>query len=298
MVGELRAVADQGASALGRSLRFLRCGRIMVVTAAGRWPLRYGLIQPQAATFSEGDLEYIMDSLATDPGDRSMLARAVCEDRDIREAVLSDDRVVGTLLADEEAFIHVSAYLFFTVLLLRARRDLRNQGYTLEREGDVTMPVFDSAEVCAFLQPEEIRDYLVGVLAGFVKSEQRTVTLHRPNARARRMRVNDLDLRSLIRFCSAIAEEHRFDLYCHIADLCLFSSGLFCGKRIWGHSAATWTEQGTLFYSLAAAHRDASEHGLGDTLYAIADNFSLAVKPLRLIAERYLSSLRDHVFGV
>ena len=256
------------------------------------------MIQPQAATFSQGDLKYIMDSLATDVGNRPTLARAVCEDRDIREAVLTDDRVVGALLADDEAFIHVSAYLFFSVLLLRARRDLRDQGYTLEREGDVTMPVFDSDEVCAFLQPDGIRDYLVGVLAGFVKSEQRMVTLHRPDAGPRRMRVNDLDLRSLIRFCSAIAEEHRFNLYCHIADLCLFASGLFAGKRVWGHSAATWVEQGTLFYSLAAAHRDAGQHELDETLHALSDNFSLAVKPLRLIAERYLSALRDDVFGV
>ena len=256
------------------------------------------MIQPQAATFSEGDLKYIMDSLATDAGHRPTLVRAVCEDREIREAVLTDDRLVGALLADEEALIHVSAYLFFTVLLLRARCDLQDQGYTLEREGDITMPVFDSAEVCAFLQPAAVRDYLVGVLAGFVKSEQRTVMLQGLGARPRRMRVNDLDLRSLIRFCSAIAEQHRFDLYCHIADLCLFVSGLFSGKRIWGHSAATWFEQGTLFYSLAAAHRDASEHDLDDTLHALSDNFALAVKPLRLIAERYLKSLRDDVFGV
>ena len=256
------------------------------------------MIQPHAATFSEGDLKYIMDSLATDAGDRPTLARAVCEDRDIREAVLADDRVVGALLADEEAFIHVSAYLFFTVLLLRARRDLRDQGYTLERAGDMTMPVFDSAAVCAFLQREGVRDYLVGVLSGFVKSEQRMVMVRGPDARPRRMRVNDLDLRSLIRFCSAIAEEHRFDLYCHIADLCLFASGLFSGKRIWGHSAATWAEQGTLFYSLAAAHREAGQHELDETLHALSDNFVLAVKPLRLIAERYLRSLRDDVFGV
>jgi len=259
---------------------------------------RYELIQAQAATFSEADLEYIMDSLATDAGDRPMLARAVCEDRDIRDAVLTDDRVAGAILADEEAFIHVSANLYFTVLLLRARRDLQDQGYTLEREGAMVMPVFDSVEVCAFLQPEAIRDYLVGVLAGFVKSEQRTVTLHRPNARPRRMRVNDLDLGSLIRFCSAIAEERRFSLYRHIADLCLFACGLFSGKRIWGHSTATWVEQGTLFYALAAAHRDASQNDLDETLHALSDNFALAVKPLRLITERYLGSLRANMFGV
>ena len=57
------------------------------------------------------------------------------------------------------AFINVSGHLFFSVLLLRALRDLQDQGYTLEREGDITMPVFDSVEVCAFLQPEQIRDY-------------------------------------------------------------------------------------------------------------------------------------------
>ena len=238
-----------------------------------------------------------MDSLATDTRERAALARAVREDRDIREAVLADDRVFHALLDSGEAFIKVSGNLFFTVLLLRALKDLRDQGYTLEREGDITMPVFDSAEVCAFLQPEQIRDYLVAVLAGFVKSEQRMVVARRSDGKPRAMRVNDLDLRSLIRFCRAIDEEHRFDLYCHIADLCLFASGVFSADRVWGYSAATWREQGTLFYSLAAGHRHATYHELGDTLNALSENFSLAVKPLRLIADRYLSAMRDEVFG-
>jgi hypothetical protein len=255
------------------------------------------LAHPQTATFSEGDLDYIMDSLATDTRERATLARAVCEDRDIREAVLADDRVFRAMLDSDEAFINVSGHLFFSVLLLRALRDLQDQGYTLEREGDIIMPVFDSAEVCAFLQPEQIRDYLVAVLAGFVKSEQRMVVARRPDGKPRAMRVNDLDLRSLIRFCREIDEEHRFDLYCHIADLCLFATGVFSADRIWGYSAATWMEHGTLFYSLAAGHRQASHHELGDTLNSLSENFSLAVKPLRLIAERYLGSMRDEVFG-
>ena len=238
-----------------------------------------------------------MDSLATDTRERATLARAVREDRDIREAVLADDRVFHALLDSEEAFINVSGNLFFTVLLLRALKDLQDQGYTLEREGDIVMPVFDSAEVCAFLQPEQIRDYLVAVLAGFVKSEQRMVVARRRDGKPRAMRVNDLDLRSLIRFCRAVDEEHRFDLYCHIADLCLFASGVFSADRVWGYSAATWREQGTLFYSLAAGHRHATYHELGDTLNALSENFSLAVKPLRLIADRYLSAMRDEVFG-
>ncbi|MDE0229854.1 MAG: hypothetical protein OXJ62_13470 [Spirochaetaceae bacterium] len=238
-----------------------------------------------------------MDSLATDTRERATLARAVREDRDIREAVLADDRLFHSMLDSEEAFINVSGHLFFSVLLLRAVRDLREQGYTIEREGDITMPVFDSADVCAFLQPEQIRDYLVAVLAGFVKSEQRTVVMRPPDGRPRAMRVNDLDLRGLIRFCRAIDEEHRFDLYCHIADLCLFASGVFSADRIWGYSATTWMEHGSLFYSLAAGHRLAGYHELGATLSALSENFSLAVKPLRLIAERYLGAMHDEVFG-
>ena len=144
------------------------------------------LALPQAATFSEGDLKYIMDSLAPNAGERPTLARAVREDREIREAVLTDDRIFRAVTDTEEAFIHVSSYLFFTVLLLRARRDLQDQGYTLEREGDFAMPVFDSHAVCEFLQPAEIRDYLVGVLAGFVKTEQRSVTLRGRDGKLRR----------------------------------------------------------------------------------------------------------------
>ena len=239
-----------------------------------------------------------MDSLAPAAGERPTLARAVREDREIREAVLADDRVFRAITDTEEAFIRVSSHLFFTVLLLRARRDLQHQGYTVEREGDFAMPVFDSDEVCAFLQPAEIRDYLVGVLAGFVKTEQRSVTLRRRDGKLRRMRVNGLDLRSLIRYCRTVQEEQRFHLYRHIADLCLFSSGVFATDRILGYSPATWMEQGTTFYALAAGHHQAGYHELGATLSAFAENFALAVKPLKLIAERYLGSLRDDVFGV
>ena len=105
----------------------------------------------QAATFSEGDLDYIMDSVATAAGERVRLARAIREDSEIRAAMLADDRLFQALLSHDEAFVNVSSYLFFTVLLLRARRDLQAQGYTREREGDFTMPVFDSDEVCACL---------------------------------------------------------------------------------------------------------------------------------------------------
>ena len=175
-----------------------------------------------------------MDSLAPNAGERPTLARAVREDREIREAVLGDDRIFHAVIDTEEAFIHVSSYLFFTVLLLRARRDLRDQGYTVEREGDFAMPVFDSDAVCEFLQPAEIRDYLVGVLAGFVKTEQRSVTLRRREGRQRRMRVNGLALRILIRYCRTIQEEHRFLRYSHIADLCLFASGVLAAERTLG----------------------------------------------------------------
>ena len=261
-------------------------------------PPIHNLALPQAATFSEGDLKYIMDSLAPAAGKRPTLARAVREDREIREAILADDRVFHAVTDTEEAFIHVSSYLFFTVLLLRARRDLQHQGYTMEREGDLTMPVFDSDAVCAFLRSAEIRDYLVGVLAGFVKTEQRSVTLRRHDGKLRRMRVNGLDLSSLIRYCRSIQEQHRFYLYRHIADLCLFASGVFAADRILGHSPATWREQGTTFYALAAGHRQAEYHELSVTLQAFSENFALAVKPLKLIAARYLGALQEDVFGV
>lgn len=239
-----------------------------------------------------------MDSLAPAAGERPTLARAVRADREIREAILTDDRVFHAITDTEEAFIHVSSYLFFTVLLLRARRDLQRQGYTVEREGDFATPVFDSGAVCDFLGPAEIRDYLVGVLAGFVKTEQRSVTWRRRDGRLRRMRVNGLDLRSLIRYCQTVQEDRRFHLYRHIADLCLFASGIFAADRILGHRPATWVEQGRAFYARAAGHRQAEYHDLSATLTAFSENFALATKPLKLIAERYLGSLKENLFGV
>ena len=73
---------------------------------------------------------------------------------------------------------------------------------------------------------------------------------------------------------------------------------MFAAERTLGYSPDTWLEQGTTFYGLAADHHQAEYHALSATLRAFSENFALAVKPLKLITERYLNFLQENMFGV
>jgi hypothetical protein len=251
------------------------------------------------ALLTEADLVFLASALA--PGsDRGRMVRVLREDAEILDGMLADDRLLCRIMDRPEAPLAVSPRLFFAVLLNQARRDLASAGYTVEQSNTV---VFDAPRVAGLLEDRPIRDYLVELLAGFVRVHSATVTVRVRKGVWHRLRFNDLDLIGLIRYTSTLEESLRFPWYRRIADLCLFLVGVFPehavgdGPRAARASAAgTVPVQGRSFYRAAARHPVAARDGSAPVLLLLAEQFDLAAKPLAHVTSRYLGPLRDRLF--
>ena len=171
--------------------------------------------------------------------------------------------------------------------------------------------LFDAEQVVDLLAQPDVCDYLASLLASFTRISSRTVPVRLGDGPWRHIRVNDLDVDSLLRYAQFVDEEHRFPIYQRLADACLFLTGIFpeyidtrhrhpaTGKpslRLRSsliHSFEDHENYGRTFYRLAAKHQDARLGGLDRVLGTLSDHFLLAEKPLSFLTERYLS-LRKH----
>ena len=245
-----------------------------------------------------------MDALDTHAGQRAALAASIRDDTEIREAVLGDARLFDAVMDDDTVLVRISTQLYFSILLFRARAELANRAFTMERDGEEQLAVFDGSLVTQFMSRRGVVDYLLAVLISFVRIEHWHYVSERPDGTLARRRVSSFDLEGLIAYCAALVESERFDVYRQIGDLCLFVAGMLGaeGARAGGTGAgrlplSTWESRGAEFYSLAARHRDAREISLGATLQSFSDGFALATKPLRLVSSSYLGPLRDYLFA-
>jgi len=157
--------------------------------------------------------------------------------------------------------------------------------------------------------------YLAEMLSSFTKIESYSITYRTPKNIWRKIRFNDLDIDSLIRFCESVEEEHRLGFFKRIADICLFVLGVFpeyvhfdyqypssgeLRPQITGRarrSCADYAEEGKRFYKLAAGHPAARNFGLSEVFLLLYDNFHTALKPLNFMAEHYLHYKRHSLFG-
>jgi hypothetical protein len=125
----------------------------------------------------------------------------------------------------------------------------------------------------------------------------------------RRVRFSDFDIDSLVRYGSAINEPFRFPVYKRIADICLFTLGIFQpaeqaedvplpflqAKSLprMKRSRDEYTAQGISFYQLASRHREAQIRKQSEVLSTLAEKFTLAAKPLSMMSSRYLEPFKD-----
>jgi hypothetical protein len=261
--------------------------------------------------WSYRDLRFVVDTLVPGARDREHLVALVQDDPDLLAGMIEDDRLFQSLMADEEIFVSVSPLFFFKVLLLRARRDLEREAYTIERRNMQKVALFDAQQVADLLSNSDLTSYLASLLASFTRVRSVTITFQTRPGAYHRLQVNDLDVDSLVRYAQIVAEEQRFAIYQRIADACLFLAGIFPEhietQRRYPHTGAPrrrlttsllhdlegFENYGRTFYRLAARHRLASAQGLEDVLKTLSRQFILARKPLNFIAERYLT-LRKH----
>lgn len=223
------------------------------------------------------------------------------------ETMLDDERLFQRLIGDEEVLVRVSPRLFFSVLLRRARFDLKREPFTVERRQQQKVILFDADRVARLLEQEELRDYLAVLLASFTRVESITLPVKVKRGVWRRYRVSDLDVEGLERFGAAADPAQRFAAYKRIADVCLFLTGMFQDYVNSTHHAARasryrsredYEAHGQAFYRLAAEHDRAQAEGLADVLATLSDQFVLAEKPLAFLADRYLRFNRYRLFDV
>jgi hypothetical protein len=264
--------------------------------------------------WSHSDLQFIVRTLVPERSDPEHLVSLIQDDKELLESMLQDERLFQQLMADDEVFVSVSPQFLFQVLLLRARRDLERELYTIERRHLQKVVLFDASRVVDLVADPIVCDYLAVMLASYTRINSVTIPIRVRPGIWRRIRVNDLDVDSLIRYAQVLDEEYRFATYQRIGDACLFLTGIFpeyigarqsypqSGQpqpRLKGslvHSPEDYEAYGRTFYHLAAKHKQARPHGLDRVLATLSEQFILAGKPLSFLAERYLSMRKHHLF--
>ncbi len=232
------------------------------------------------------------------------------------DQVLESDALFERIVADDESMVQMSPWLFFSVLLRRARRDLQQEAFTTERRAQQKVVVFDTMQVTELLDDPAVRDYLAALLASFTRVASMTVRVNLGPGVWRRYRTNDFDVEGLMRYAEAVEEPFRFEPYKRIGDVCLFLTGVFPefietqhryaasrqirpamrGRLL--QSREDYERYGQAFYRLAAEHERAEVGNLDKPLTTLSERFVLAEKPLAFLASRYLFATRHQLFGL
>lgn len=263
----------------------------------------------------ESDLDFLVNEVAPEFGDKAKLKKLIIEDQDFRKHFVGHQKVFRKVMADDEIMVKISPLLFFEILLRHARQELEKISYTLERAGSQRIPVFDRPEIIQFLDEERNLIYLAEMLSSFTRIESFTLSVRVRKGVWRKIRFNDMDIDNLMRFCQVVDEEYRFGFYKRIADVCLFILGVFpeyiqwdyryhlgeLRPKIAGHirrSAEEYEEEGRKFYRLAAEHQTAKMANLREVLWQLHQKFNLARKPLDFISQHYLHLKKEKLFDI
>lgn len=232
------------------------------------------------------------------------------------ETALDNDRLFQRIMHDEEILVEISPWLFFTVLLRQARRDLKAETFTVERRSRQRILILDTDQVIELLEQPAVLDYLAALLASFTRVQSVTVRVPVRKGFWRRYRTSDLDVESLMHYSQILDPAARFAVYKRIGDVCLFLTGIFpeyvddqhrypltgqVRPRMRGRilqRREDYEKHGQAFYRLAAHHEQARVEGVSDVLATLAENFIFAEKPLAFVANRYLGFNRYRLFGL
>ena len=236
----------------------------------------------------DNDLDFLVNTVTPKVHDKRRLKEILSTDKDYRNSFIGDDQVFKRVMEDSEIFLKISPPLYFEILLRKTGRDLNKKSYTFEKESRLHIAVFDSQELVSLLSESSVLIYLADMLSSFTKIESYTLLIKGQKGIWRKIRFNDMDIKSLISFCGVVAEEFRLGLYKRIADTCLFMLGIFpehvdtahryplsgeIRPDIFGQSRLSETDyfsQGQKFYRLAAEHQTAVEVDLSETFNTTA----------------------------
>ena len=254
------------------------------------------------------DLDFLLGTVVPETSDRAALETLALNDDQFRASIVESDEVFRQVIDDEEILLKISPVLYFEVLLRRARKELESATFTLEPNDGQYIPVFDVPEVVELLGQTFFLDYLSQMLTSFVRINSHTVSVRVRKGIRRRTRYNDMDIDSLIRFGAVADEGSRFAYIKRIADVCLFSAGMFPkSNRHQNHAASSATrmtprtfedfvETGRRFYGLAKRNPAAQKLNIAQTFDSLEEHFTSALKPLTFISTHYLHSHKNRLF--
>ncbi len=258
----------------------------------------------------------MIETLLPQRDDHDRLIAILKEDSELFEAMLSADRLFERICTEREILVRISPHLFFAVLLRRARKELPQSPYTIERSARQRIPVFDTQRVANFMDEPQVPDYLADMLASFTKVHSFVTAVRVREGIWHRYRFSDMDIDGLIRYCQSLEQPQRFALYKRIGDVCLFLTGIFpewvtsrerypasgqLRPRLPWQRVRTmeeYREEGSTFYEMAAQHETAQLMSLDKVLNQLSERFLEAQKALTYIAERYLQFTKQRLFSV
>ncbi|MEW6771425.1 MAG: hypothetical protein AB1330_08555 [Bacillota bacterium] len=261
------------------------------------------------------DIDFLVRTVATRRRDYDNITEIVRDKPDLLEIMLDDPKLFQRVMNEEEAFLKISPYLLFEILLRQARRELQARTYTYEKTAiNKKIPVFDGLQVGDLLASSAVRTYLAEMLASFTRTHTATV-YYRAGSRFYRRRYSDMSVDDLYDLAQVVDAEYRFPLHKRIGDVCLFLTAifpdyieqalrypftraprpvLFSRKQ---RDLEDYIEEGRKCYRLAAEDRKVSRPELRAVLQTLAESFPLARKPLMHIADRYLCFKRFDLFS-
>jgi len=262
------------------------------------------------------DRRFLVEVLMPGYRDKAQAADLLASDENMIARMVDDERLFQHIVADDEVLVHASPWLFFLVLLRRARREMAQETFTVEQRDRQKVVLFDVDQVNDLLDDDAVVDYLASLLASFTRVESITVRYQVREGVWHRFRTSELNVEGLIRFAQTMEERFRFQVYKRIGDVCLFLTGMFPeyiesryryassgqirpsvrARLLISHE--DYESHGRAFYRLAAEHEMAQPEGTDGLLAKLGENFVLAEKPLRFVANRYLQFTRHRLFDV
>jgi hypothetical protein len=264
---------------------------------------------------SDKDLNFLIETSHPEVVDKVQLKKIIKEDEEFRISFISDEKIFQRLIGDEEIFLKISPLLFFEILLRKVAKDLKGISFTIEKTGSMKIPVFDTKDVVDFLKKKDLLDYLADMLSSFTRIESYTVSFETRKGTWERVRLNGLDIFSLMSLCDMVEDESRIGFYKRIADICLLILGIFpdyvereyrypfsaqIRPSVQGRgriSPEEYEKEGRKFYKLAAEHHSAKEMELSEIFWTLHEDFQIAKKPLNFIAEHFLRYQRQKLFS-
>jgi hypothetical protein len=254
---------------------------------------------------TEWDLRFIVETVATRRRDYDQIIGLVRDKEDLLEPMLEDPKLAERLVNEAEAFVRVSPYLMFAVLLRRVRRDLEGRSFMFERDTrGKRIPVFEAPQAAQLLGGPAMREYLTEMLCSFVRTNAGLLYWKEHGAWHKR-KFSDLDIDDMIALCHLVEPAFKPRLYKRIADIALFLTGIYPdyasffvqrprSQAARARAVPDYEREGRRFYTLAA--QEAEPPWPASVFKDLAEKFILAREALNTLNDYYLKPLRARYF--